>query len=74
MLDVRDNRRIFRDMAEGAGKNLSSPFNEAFSFTESEYAELQRRRPELFVADPLERSHNWRKWAQTPEGRHFQVR
>ena len=34
--------------ALGGGKNLASPFNEGFTFSQDEYAMLKRERPALF--------------------------
>ncbi len=71
-LPISLNRQKYRDM--GGGKDLSSPFNEGFSFTADEYEMLKKTRPELFDADPQRRLKNWKTWARTSEGRAFQVR
>lgn len=71
-MDARDNRQKYRDM--GGGKNLASPFNEAWSFTIEEYGILQATRPELFDRDPVAKTKAWRAFALTSEGRAFRVR
>ena len=72
MLNVKDNRETYRDM--GGGKNLDSPFNEGFSFTQAEYDMLKQERPSLFDDDPQRRHNAWVQWSQTSEGKAFRVR
>ena len=68
------NLDIYRAMASSRPKNLSSPFNEAFSFTELEYARLKKIRPDLFSADTRERHKAWLAFGNTSIGRAFRVR
>lgn len=65
------DRTILRDHAK---KDLSSPWNEGFSFTEDEWELLRRTRPALFDEDPVRRFKAWRAWATTAEGRAFRVK
>ncbi len=60
--------------AMGGGKDLASPFNEGFSFTPNEYAQLKTTHPQLFDADPVQRLANWKAWAVSSEGRAMRIR
>ena len=66
------DRRKYQDM--GGGKDLASPFNEAWTFSQAEYAMLQRTRPELFDEDPQRKTKAWQAFAHTSEGKAFRVR
>ena len=70
---MEQNRRIYRDMGDGS-KDLSSPWNEGFSFTQHEYDLLRSARPQLFDPDPQVRLANWKIWSTTIEGQFFRVR
>lgn len=54
----------------------NSPYNEAFSFTQEQYARLKIVRPDLFDTQrsPQERARLWKTFAQTSEGKAFRVR
>lgn len=59
---------------EVATKDLGSPWNEGFTFTEEEWLLLQKTRPALFDPDPVRRLANWKTWAASSEGRAFRVK
>lgn len=61
-------------LRDHAVKDLSSPFNEGFSFTEAEYSFLKITNPELFDPDPARSLKAWRAWSTTSEGRAFRVK
>lgn len=68
-------RQPFRENA-AKPKDGNSPFNEAFSFTYDEYELLKKLKPELFdeQLDPKTRLDNWKRFANSSEGRMFRIR
>jgi hypothetical protein len=67
-------RRAQREGVRDLGKNSS--LNECLSFTEEEYALLQRIRPDLFdqELEPQVRRQKWVDFAYSSEGRAFRVK
>jgi hypothetical protein len=56
-------------------KDSSDPFNESFSFTQEEFAQLKKLRPDLFdpQTHPQERVKLWKTFANTSVGRAFRT-
>ena len=74
---VGDKVRAYnRQLGEGAKRDSNSPFNEAFTFSDDEYALLKKIKPHLFdlTLDPKTRLDHWKRFANSTEGRAFRVR
>ncbi len=63
-----------RFLADGARRDMDSPFNEAFTFSADEWELMKKTHPQLHDPDPQRQVKAWRAFAQSSEGRAFRVR